>query len=120
MKLVITIIVVVMIVVAIIVLLPPGDRTAPQSMLPSNAFLVSVRACDVEDAWVLPFKVTTNKSGTNVPIQEVALSHFTLSTFCQWTDWTARTIRVEAVGYEPREYKVTGKRNIIAVLYRRN
>lgn len=91
------------------------DRPAPTRM-PPNAFLVSVRTCD-EEAWVLPFKVTTKIGGTNVPIQDVAITHYTLSTFCQWADCTTRTIRVEADGHIPREYTVSGKKNIIAILH---
>lgn len=89
----------------------------PAQRLPVNAFLVSVRACDIGDGWVLPFKVTTVTAGTNVvPIQDVALRHYVLSTFCQWTDCTTRTFRVESAGYEPREYTVSGKKDVIAVL----
>jgi hypothetical protein len=115
MKMIITISCIVVLAVTVFFLLkaPPAPR------LPAHAFLVGVRACDAEDAWVMPFKVTTDRGGTIVPIQEVAFSHFTLSTFCQWTDWTTRTVRVEAEGYEPREFTVSGKTNIIAVLYQR-
>ena len=97
-----------------------GRQQNPRPPMPTNAFLVSVRACDSEDAWVVPFKVTTSISGTNVPIQEVALTHYTLSTYCQWSDCTTRTVRVEAAGYAPREYTVSGKKNIIAVLHGQN
>ena len=92
-----------------------ADRPAPIRM-PPNAFLVSVRACD-EESWVLPFKVTTEVGGKYVPIEDVAITHYTLSTFCQWSDCTTRTIRVESVGHIPREYTVSGKKNIIAILH---
>ena len=95
------------------------QRPLPVRM-PPNAFLVSVLACDVEDAWVLPFKVTTKVGETNLPIEDVAITHYTLSTFCQWSDCTTRTIRVEADGHLPREYTISGKKDIIAVLYPQN
>ena len=91
---------------------------ARRGRLPSGAFLVSVRACDVETAQVLPFRVSTELSGTNWPIQHVALHDFTLSTFCQWVDCTGRTFTVESPGYLPRRFTATGKRDIIAVMHR--
>jgi len=113
-----TIIIAIVIGIGIIVwLLSRIDRPASVP-IPPNAYLVSVRACDVEDAWVLPITVTTEFQGSNVPIQAVAFSDFTLATFCQWIDYTTRTIRVESEGYQPRKYTLTGKRDIIAVLYR--
>ena len=107
-----------LVVVAVVVVIVL--RPSPPAPVPVNVYLVNVRACDIEDAWVLPFKVTTEQAGTHVPIQAVALRHFTLSTFCQWADWTTRTFRVEAAGYEPREYTVKGKKDIVAVLHREN
>jgi len=94
-----------------------GHRASPS--FPHDAYVASVRACDVEDARVLCIKVLTPQADTNVPIQSVALAHCTLSTFCRWVDATNRTVIVEADGYEPRRYEVSGSRDIIAVLYRR-
>jgi hypothetical protein len=88
--------------------------------LPAGAFLVSVRACDVETAQVLTFQVSTPLNGSNVPIQQVAFHDYTVSTFCQWVDSTTRTFTVEAKGYIPRQYTVTGKKDIIAVLHPRD
>lgn len=112
MKIAMVIISIALIAVVAILLQP-----VPAQRLPVNAFLVSVRACDSGDGWVLPFKVTTVTAGRNVPIQDIALRHYVLSTFCQWADWTTRTFRVESAGYEPREYTVSGKKDIIAVLH---
>jgi hypothetical protein len=91
-------------------------KPAASAALPPNAFVVSVRAGDASNARLLPFEVTTSGQGGGVLIQDIALHSFTNSTVCEWVDWTTRTIRVESPGYEPREYTVTGKQDIIALL----
>ena len=92
----------------------PGERATT----PPYYYVASVRACDVEDAWVLPFTIEAGAGGTNAPIQSLALAHLTLATYCRWADSTARTIRVESPGYHPRTYTITGSTNIIAVMHR--
>ncbi len=84
---------------------------------PRNAFMVSVKAGDVNTAMVLPFKVFALTNGVKIPIQDCALEHRTLATFCTWSDHVKRSISVEADGYQPREYEISGKTNIIVMLY---
>jgi hypothetical protein len=117
MKMTVTIVIAAVVVggVAVLVMRGSGER---RERLPAGAFLVSVRACDGETAQVLPFSVSTDVAGTNVPIQQVALHDFTLATFCQWADATARTFTVASPGYLPRRYTATGRQDIAAVLCR--
>jgi hypothetical protein len=82
------------------------------------AYQVSVKAGDVEDGRRLSFKVFTTRNGARVPIQDCGVKHSTMATLCSWRDDVPRDITVEAEGYLPREYRVTGKTNIIAMLYR--
>ena len=106
-------IIIVATVITLLICLRNGRSVLP----PPGAFLVSVRACEAESTIRVPFKVTTNIEGRDIPIEEIAFHCFTNRGMCQWVDWTTRVIRVESSGYEPREYTVTGKQNIIALLY---